>query len=68
MPTIQELFHNQQSYKYGTNYSEVKSDTETLIEQETSGIRIRSAVELPNPIVYGNEAIRITNKTTSTLD
>ena len=68
MPTIQELFHNQQSYKYGTNYSEVKSDTETLIEQETSGIRIRSAVELPNPVVYGNEAIRITNRTTSTLD
>lgn len=68
MPTIQELFHNQQSYKYGTNYSEVKSDTETLLEQETSGIRIRSAVELPNPIVYGNEAIRITNRTTATLD
>ena len=47
--TILELFNDQSSYKYGTNYSSVKADTETLIEQETSGIRIKSAVELNNP-------------------
>lgn len=46
----------------------VKKDTETLIEQETSGIRVKSAVEVNNPLIYGNEAIRIVNRTTSTLD
>ena len=35
--TIMELFNDQSSYRYGTNYSSVKSDTETLIEQETKG-------------------------------
>lgn len=68
MPTIGELFRNPNAYKYGTVYSELKSDTETLIEQETSGLRIKSAVELPNPLIYGNEAIRITNKITPTLE
>jgi len=68
MPTIGELFRNPNSYKYGTNYSEVKSDTETLVEQETSGVRIRSAVELNNPLIYGNESIRIMNRSTSVLE
>ena len=68
MPTILELFQNQNSYRYGTNYSEVKSDTETLIEQETTGIRVKSLVELNNPLLYGNEAIRIANRTTKSVE
>ena len=66
--TILELFNDQSSYKYGTNYSSVKADTETLIEQETSGIRIKSAVEVNNPLLYGNEAIRIANRTTKSVE
>ena len=62
MPTILELFQNS-----GLNQS-VKKDTETLVEQETNGIRIQSAVELNNPLIYGNEAIRIAQRTTDILD
>jgi hypothetical protein len=62
MPTILELF------KGSPQDTSVKRDTETLVEQETSGIRVRSAVELNNPLIYGNESIRIVNRTTSTLD
>lgn len=60
--TLLELFENKDSFKYGTVYSEVKSDKETLVEQETSGVRIRSAVELNNPLIYGNEATRIATR------
>ena len=66
--TIMELFRSNDSYKYGTSYSEVKSDKETFIEQEISGIRIKSLVELNNPLIYGNEATRIALRTTPTLD
>ena len=52
MPTILDLFQSS-----GLNNS-VKADKETLVEQELTGLRIKSAVELPNPMVYGNEAIR----------
>jgi len=48
--------------------SEVKQDTETLVETELTGIRIKSGVDLNNPLIYGNEAIRIGNRTTRTLD
>jgi hypothetical protein len=68
MPTLKEIYEGQSNWIFGTNYTQVKPDTETLIEQETSGIRIRSAVELNNPIIYGNESIRIVNRSTSTLD
>ena len=60
--TLLELFENKDSFKYGTVYSEVKAEKETLIEQETSGVRIRSAVELNNPLIYGNEATRIATR------
>jgi len=60
--TILELFKGSPQDK------SVKSDTETLVEQETSGIRIQSAVEVNNPILYGNESIRIVNRTTSTVE
>jgi hypothetical protein len=66
--TLLELFENKDSFKYGTVYSEVKEDKETLIEQETSGVRIRSAVELNNPLIYGNEAMRIANRSTPDLE
>ena len=66
--TLLELFENKDSFKYGTVYSEVKEDKETLIEQETSGVRIRSAVELNNPLIYGNEAMRIANRSTHDLE
>jgi hypothetical protein len=62
MPTIKELFH-------GSGLKEsVKADKETLVEQETSGIRIKSLVELNNPLIYGNEATRIANRSTSDVE
>jgi len=60
--TLLELF------KGSPQDTSVKADKDTVIEQEATGIRTRSAVEVGNPIVYGNESIRITNRTTSTLD
>ena len=68
MPTIKEIYEGQSSWIFGTNYTSLKSDTETLVEQETSGIRIKSLVELNNPLIYGNEATRIALRTTPTLD
>ena len=62
MPTILELFQSS-----GLS-NQVKKDTETLVEQETTGIRIKSAVEINNPILYGNESIRIMNRTTSMVE
>jgi hypothetical protein len=59
MPTLLELFKNKDSFKLGTEYSAVKADTETRFEQEISGIRIKSLVEINNPLIYGNEAARI---------
>ena len=60
--TIMELFHSS-----GLKES-VKADKETFIEQETSGIRIKSLVDVNNPLIYGNEATRIALRTTPTLD
>lgn len=68
MPTLLELFKNKDSFKYGTVYSEVKADTETLVEQETTGIRKNTGVDLNTPRLYGNETIRITARTTPLLD
>lgn len=62
MPTILELFHSS-----GLRDS-VKADTETLIEQETSGIRVKSAVDINNPLIYGNEATRIAIRSTPILE
>lgn len=66
--TLIEIFKNKDSFKYGTNYSLVKPDNETLVEQETSGIRISSLVEVNNPLIYGNEATRITLRSTPDLE
>jgi len=62
MPTILELFKGSPQDK------QVKADKETFIEQETSGIRIKSLVELNNPLIYGNEAIRIAQRSTPLVE
>jgi len=62
MPTILELFEN------STFDTSVKADKDTLVEQELTGIRVRSAVELNNPLIYGNETIRIAARSTRTLE
>jgi len=68
MPTLKEIYEGQSNWVFGTNYTSLKSDTETLIEQETSGIRIKSAVELNNPLIYGNEATRISLRSTPSIE
>ena len=60
--TIMELFHSS-----GLKES-VKADKETFVEQETSGIRIKSLVEINNPLIYGNEAGRISLRSTPDLE
>lgn len=68
--TIVEQDTNGLVHKFrGSEYDKsVKQDTETLIETELKGIRITSLVDINNPLLYGNEAIRIANRTTRTLD
>lgn len=62
MPTILELFKGSPQDK------QVKADKETFIEQETSGIRLKSLVEVNNPIIYGNEATRIALRSTPVVE
>ena len=62
MPTILELFKGKEKDKA------VKADRETFIEQEKSGIRIKSLVDLNNPLIYGNEAIRIAQRSTPLVE
>ena len=70
MPSIIELFKNKELLFPGGSSAEgsVKKDTETFIEQETSGIRIKSLVDVNNPLIYGNEATRLVNKSTPSLE
>ena len=70
MPTIIELFKNKELLFPGGSSAEgaVKKDSETFIEQETSGIRIKSLVDVNNPLIYGNEAIRIANRSTPAVE
>jgi hypothetical protein len=70
MPTILELFQNKELLFPGGNTAQgaVKKDSETFIEQETSGIRIKSKVDLNNPLIYGNESSRIVNRSTPVLE
>ena len=46
----------------------VQPDTETFLEQETTGLRVKSAVELNNPLIYGNEAGTILLRSTPSLE
>jgi hypothetical protein len=83
MPTILELFRGspkditpkildltpvQELFAGSTQEKSVKPDKLTLIEQELSGIRIKTKVELNNPLIYGNEAIRIATRSTSSVE
>ena len=70
MPTILELFQNKELLFPGgsTAKGAVKKDSETFIEQETSGIRIKSLVEINNPLIYGNEATRIATRSTPAVE
>jgi len=62
MATLRDLFKGSPQDK------SVKADKETFIEQETSGIRVKSLVELNNPLIYGNEATRISLRSTPDLE
>lgn len=62
MPTILELFKNSDLD------SKINDNPDTFFDQEISGLRIKSAVELNNPLLYGNEAIRIANRSTKATE
>tara|TARA_B100001559_G_scaffold320570_1_gene333189 strand:+ start:924 stop:2510 length:1587 start_codon:yes stop_codon:yes gene_type:complete len=62
MPTILELFQN------STLSGQVKPDRLTGVEQEVTGIRIKSAVEINNPLIYGTDTFRIANRSTKMKD
>ena len=62
MPTILELFRGAGLDK------QVKPDRLTGVEQEITGVRVKSAVELNNPLIYGNEATRIALRSTPSMD
>lgn len=83
MPTILELFNGssfnftpnsvnqtpiQQKFKGSTQEKAVKADKDTLIEQELTGIRKNTGVDLNTPRLYGSETIRIASRTTSLVE
>ena len=63
MPTILELFQNNQTLS-----NQVKSDKRTLVDTELKGIRVKSLVDVNNPLIYGNQATRIALRSTPVLD
>ena len=67
-PSPSEFFPVQKKFKGSTQEKSVKSDTETLVETELKGIRKNTAVELNNPRLYGNESVRIMNRTTKSVE
>jgi hypothetical protein len=83
MPTILELFKGsnkdinpkildqtpvEDKFKGSTQEKSVKSDQLSKVEQEFKGVRFRSGVELNNPLIYGNQAIRIATRSTSSVE
>tara|TARA_Y100000389_G_scaffold49635_1_gene45351 strand:- start:4679 stop:6112 length:1434 start_codon:yes stop_codon:yes gene_type:complete len=80
MPTILELFKNKELTFSGTtadglvdsksqeNRGGVGASISNYIEQETTGVRVKSLVDINNPLIYGNQAIRIAQRTTSDKD
>ena len=62
MPTILELFRSSDLDR------NIDTNPDTFLEQEVSGLRLKSAVELNNPLLYGNEAVRIANRTTKEVE
>jgi hypothetical protein len=67
-PRILDLTPVQELFVGSTQEKSVKPDNINLIKQELSGIRIKSKVELNNPLIYGNEAIRIATRSTSSVE
>ena len=73
-----EIYKNKESYIFGTNYSEVKTKKPpknntfntiaNFAEQEATGLRVKSAAELNNPLLYGNEVGRISLRSTPDLE
>lgn len=80
MPTIIELFKNKELTFSGTtadglvdsksqeNRGGVGASISNYIEQETNGVRVKSLVDINNPLIYGNQAVRIAQRTTSDKD
>jgi hypothetical protein len=83
MPTILELFKGsskditpkildqtpvEDKFKGSTQEKSVVSDQLSKIEQEFKGVRFKSGVELNNPLLYGNQAIRIATRSTSDVE
>lgn len=46
----------------------IQTDTETFLEQETTGLRVKSAVELNNPLIYGSDVGRIMLRSTPSVE
>ena len=81
MPTIEELFKNKElNFPGGTtadglvdssaqeNRGGFKQQVKNFAEQELSGVRVKSLVELNNPLIYGNQATRIAKRSTPDKD
>ena len=73
MPTILELFKESPQDKAvnsAANESKggFKQDVTNFVEQELNGIRKASLVDINNPLIYGNQAVRIAQRTTPDKD
>ena len=70
MPTLKELLEEGKSFKYGTDYNKVETDSDTLpqnlLEFETQGIRPKFTIR--QPLLYGTQTLRITRRSTGILD
>ena len=73
MPTILELFKESPQDKAvnsAANESKggFKQDVTNFVQQELNGIRKSSLVDINNPLIYGNQAVRIAQRTTPDKD
>jgi hypothetical protein len=81
MPTIMELFKQKELTFPGSSTADglvdsaaqenrggFKQQVKNFAEQELSGVRVKSLVELNNPLIYGNEAVRIAKRSTPDKD
>jgi len=81
MPTIMDLFKTKElNFPGGStadglvnsaaeeNRGGFKQDVTNFVQQELNGIRRESLVDLNNPLIYGNQAIRIAQRTTPDKD
>jgi len=81
MPTILELFKNKElNFPGGStadglvdsaaeeNRGGFKQQVTNFVQQELTGIRIKSLVDVNNPLIYGNQAVRIAQRTTPDKD